>query len=141
MFPIRTTTNKLEIHEFENSDWLRFWSRPRQPLFRKTHTQLLLHGVNCFALHLEQLASFVSVLQTASDSLSTLFLLRGGGSRRNNLCKIKIQMTELIFRFYCIFLTLSCLVKQQLHHLVHSVLRKKQTHTTKNQHRQQRGQN
>lgn len=39
------------------------------------------------------------------------FFLKEGGSKIKDLHKIKIQKTELIIRFYCIFLTLSCLVK------------------------------
>lgn len=64
MFSTRTTINRLEINEIWKFS-LTALLIEKQTSFVQKHSRetLLLHSVNCFALHLEQLSSFVSVLQ------------------------------------------------------------------------------
>lgn len=64
MFPTRTNINRLEINEISKFS-LTALLIEKQTSFVQKHSRetLLLHSVNCFALHLEQLSSFVSMLQ------------------------------------------------------------------------------
>lgn len=124
MFAIRTTTNKLEINEIWKFSLTALLIEKRTTFVQKHSWTTLITWCKLFCLWF---GATGKLCQCASDSLGTLFFffLKEGGSRRNNLHKIKIKMTELIFRFYCIFFTLSCLVKQHLQHLLNSLLRKK----------------
>lgn len=103
MLPIRTTTNKLEINEIWKFSLTALLIEKKTTLVQK-HSWVT--SITWCKLSCPSFGATGKLCQGASDSLGTLFfLLKGRGSRRNYLHKKKIQMTELIFRFYspCIF--------------------------------------